>query len=53
LICAGRARGTLVIGDSTLDKRRARHIGLVTRHWSGKHQKVVRGINLITLVLLR
>jgi putative transposase len=44
------ARGALVIDDSTLDKRRAKHIGLVTRHWSGKHRKVVRGINLITLL---
>jgi putative transposase len=45
-----KARGALVIDDSTLDKRRARHIGLVTRHWSGKHNKPVRGINLITLL---
>jgi hypothetical protein len=45
-----KAQGALVLDDSTLDKRRARHIGLVTRHWSGKHHKVVRGINLITLL---
>ena len=45
-----KARGALVIDDSTLDKPRAKHIGLVTRHWSGKHQKPVRGINLITLL---
>lgn len=45
-----KARGVLVIDDSTLDKRRARHIGLVTRHWSGKHHKPVCGINLITLL---
>jgi putative transposase len=45
-----KARGALVVDDSTLDKRRARHIGLVTRHWSGKHNKPVRGINLITLL---
>jgi putative transposase len=45
-----KAKGALVIDDSTLDKRRAKHIGLVTRHWSGKHNKPVRGINLITLL---
>ena len=45
-----KARGALIIDDSTLDKRRAKHIGLVTRHWSGKHKKVVRGINLSTLL---
>ena len=45
-----RARGVLVIDDSTLDKPYARHIDLVTRHWSGKHHQVVSGINLITLL---
>jgi putative transposase len=45
-----KARGVLVIDDSTLDKPYARHIELVTRHWSGKHHRVVRGINLITLL---
>jgi hypothetical protein len=42
--------GILVIDDSTLDKPYAQQIELVTRHWSGKHQKVVLGINLITLL---
>ncbi len=45
-----KARGALILDDSTLDKRRSRHIGLVTRHWSGKEKKVIRGINLITLL---
>ncbi len=45
-----KARGVLVIDDSTLDKPYAKHIALVTRHWSGKHKKPVRGINLITLL---
>ena len=45
-----RARGALILDDSTLDKPYARHIGLVTRHWPGKHRKTVRGINLITLL---
>lgn len=45
-----RGRGVLVLDDSTLDKPYARHIELVTRHWSGKHGRVVRGINLLTLL---
>lgn len=42
--------GVLVIDDSTLDKPYAQQIGLVCRHWSGKHHAVVKGINLITLL---
>jgi putative transposase len=42
--------GLLVLDDSTLDKHYAKKIDLVSRHWSGKHKRVVRGINLITLV---
>ncbi|HEX5505242.1 MAG TPA: transposase [Thermomicrobiales bacterium] len=45
-----RAAGVLVLDDSTLDKPYARQMGLVTRHWSGKHRRVVRGINLLTLL---
>lgn len=45
-----RAGGLLVLDDSTLDKPHARSIELVTRHWSGKHHAVVRGINLVTLL---
>jgi putative transposase len=43
-------KGVLILDDSTNDKPHARKIDLVTNHWSGKHQKVVRGINLITLL---
>lgn len=43
-------RGMLVLDDSTLDKPYARQMKLVTRHWSGKHRKVVSGINLQSLV---
>ncbi len=25
-------------------------MGLLTRHWSGKHRRVVQGINLLTLL---
>ena len=45
-----RNKGCLVIDDSTLDKLYSRRIELVTRHWSGKHRRVVQGINLITLL---
>jgi hypothetical protein len=41
-------QGVLVLDDSTRDKPYARFIALVTHHWSGKHHKTVRGINLIS-----
>lgn len=44
------AAGVLVLDDTTLDKPYAKHMALVTRHWSGKHHAVVRGINLLTLL---
>jgi putative transposase len=44
------AGGILVLDDSTLDKPYAKQMELVTRHWSGKHHAVVRGINLLTLL---
>lgn len=43
-----RTGGVLVVDDSTLDKPYAKHIELVSRHWSGKHKAVVKGINLLT-----
>jgi len=45
-----RRGGVLVVDDSTLDKPYASQMALVTRHWSGKHKRVVQGINLISLV---
>ena len=45
-----RGKGVLLLDDSTLDKPYARHMALVTPHWSGKHHRVVLGINLISLV---
>ncbi len=42
--------GILVADDSTLDKWYSQNIELVTRHWSGKHKRVVSGINLVTLL---
>jgi len=45
-----RKNGFLVLDDSTLDKPYAKKMALVCHHWSGKHHKVVKGINLLTLV---
>lgn len=42
--------GVLVLDDSVLDKPFARHMGLVGYHWSGRHKRVVRGIDLVTLL---
>ena len=43
-------QGVLVLDDSTLDKFYAKKIMPVHRHWSGKHKRVVMGINLISMV---
>lgn len=59
-----RDEGVLVLDDTTsshpqdsvapfataLDKPHARKMELVTRHWSGRHQRVVLGINLLTVI---
>ncbi|MDP9317169.1 MAG: transposase, partial [Chloroflexota bacterium] len=42
--------GLLIVDDTTLDKPYARTIELVRQHWSGKHHRVVHGINLVTLL---
>lgn len=42
--------GLLIVDDTTLDKPYARTMALVRRHWSGKHHRVVQGINLVTLL---
>lgn len=42
--------GVLVFDDATLDKPYASKMALVARHWSGKHGRVVKGINLVSLV---
>lgn len=42
--------GVLVLDDTTLDQPYARKMELVTRHWSGKHRRVVSGINRLTLL---
>ncbi len=45
-----KQQSVLVIDDSTLDKPYAQKMDLVTKHWSGKHGRVVKGINLISLL---
>lgn len=40
--------GIILLDDSTLDKPYAKKISFVCKHWSGKHQKTVRGINNLT-----
>ena len=45
-----REEGVLVLDDTTLDKPYAKRMELVSRHWSGKHKRVVWGINLLTLL---
>jgi putative transposase len=42
--------GVLVIDDTVIDKPHARKMELVGDHWSGKHHRVVRGINLVTVL---
>ena len=42
--------GLLILDDTTLDKPYAQKMELVSRHWSGKHKRVVWGINLLSLV---
>ena len=43
-------QGLLVVDDTTLDKPYSKKMELVHRHWSGKHHRVVSGINLCTLL---
>src|SRR2546426_11979846 len=40
-----RQSGLLIVDDTTLDKPSAQKIELVHRPWSGKQQRVVKGIN--------
>lgn len=43
-------QGMLVLDDTMLDKWYAKQMELVTRQWSGKHKRVVQGINLTSLL---
>jgi hypothetical protein len=44
------AKGILVLDDTMLDKWYATKMNLVFRQWSGKHKRVVRGLNLTSLL---
>lgn len=44
-----RSDSILIVDDTVLDKPYAHKMGLVGQFWSGKHQRVVRGIDLVTL----
>ena len=44
-----RSASILIVDDTVLDKPYAHKMGLVGPFWSGKHQRVLRGINLVTL----
>lgn len=41
---------SLIVDDSTLDKRWSPHNELVGWHWSGNEHKVIRGISLVNLL---
>jgi len=41
--------GTLSVDDTVLDKPYSQHMALVGHFWSGKHHRVVKGLNLINL----
>ena len=43
-------RGVLVVDDTILGQPHTRKMALVRHHWSGKHKRVVQGINLILLL---
>jgi hypothetical protein len=45
-----RDGGLLALDDSTPGKPYAWEVGLVGWHWSGKHRRAVKGINLLTLL---
>ena len=40
----------LVLDDTTLDTPYTKRMSLVAYHWSGKHGRVAKGINLITFL---
>jgi putative transposase len=48
--CVDLKQGILVVDDTMLDKWYAKQMDLVSRQWSGKHKRVVQGINLTSLL---
>jgi len=45
-----KQKGLLVLDETTLDKPYAQRMEIVTYHWSGKDQRVVKSIALLTLL---
>ncbi len=45
-----RGAGVLILNGTTLDKPHAGKMELAARHRSGRHRRVVSGINLLTLL---
>lgn len=45
-----RTSGVLILDDSVLDKPYAQKMDLVGYVWSGKHHRIVKGIDLITML---
>ena len=45
-----QARGYLIIDDTVLDKQYARNMALTKKQYSGKHHKVVQGIDIVNHV---
>jgi putative transposase len=45
-----RNSGVLILDDTVLDKPYSRQMELVHHMWSGKHHRVVKGIDLLTLL---
>lgn len=43
-------KGFLVLDDTTLDKPYAKNMDIVYHQWSGKHHRIVNGINITTLI---
>ena len=48
-LLASRGSGMLAIAETTSNRLCATKIALVMRHWSGKHRRVIQGINLISV----
>ena len=46
----GRDKGEFTLADTTLDKPYAQKADPVTYHWSGKHIRMVNGIDLLPLL---
>lgn len=48
-----RRNGYLIIDDTVLDKQYAHNMALTKKQYSGKHHKVIQGINLVNMLWTR